>query len=160
MPTSITRFCLQYVGLFAHLPRVNLLQLPDNQLTQEQLLTPVVNSIPSSAATSTTSRSLNWRLQPTKDPIVTKGPASPPIFTLQYENRQPRSGTSDEATSPQVISGEPSIRHYYGKDLEDHIRLSMGLLTQTQLDTISNLYQLTSKESFVEKLCQTFHDST
>jgi len=77
--TNEQRRCEQALQDFAlnmwdslHLSRVNLLQFPDNQLTQGQLLAPVVNNISSSATTFTNTRSINRRLQPTNDPTVKK----------------------------------------------------------------------------------------
>jgi len=83
-----------------HHSRVNLLKFPDNQCNSEPLLTSVGNCSYSSAATSITAGSLKWRPHPTKDPTVTKVPATFPISTLQYGNQQPVSGTSEEASSP------------------------------------------------------------
>jgi len=143
-----------------HLSRVNLLKFSDNQRNPEPFFTSVEHRSYLSAATPVTAGFLKRRLHSMEDPTVTKDPATSSIPTLQYENRQPESGTSEETTSPQVISSEPSIRYCFGKDLGDNIRLSIGPFTQAQLETISSLHQLHSKEGFIERLCQTISDST
>jgi len=77
---------------------------------------------------------------------------------LQPDNPLPSSVTAAGSIPPQVISCHPTIRHCYGKDSEDQIILSLGSLHQDQLDRISNLHQLYSKENFIEQFYQPFHD--
>jgi hypothetical protein len=86
------------------------------------------------------------------DTTTTVGPTLRASTISQHENKPTRLSEDAEDNSPQVISNEPTIRHCYGKDQEDNLRLSMGSLTRDQLDTITILYQHSTKESFIEKL--------
>ena len=59
-----------------------------------------------------------------------------------------------------MVSSYQTMRHCYGKDSVDQIRLSLGSLTKDQQDTIFKLHLTTTKEIFIETLSQAFHDDT
>ena len=141
---------------YLHSIRVNLLQYPDDLLTPGRSSASVAH-ISSLAATTSAAKLLNRRLQQITEPVYISHTQST-ISMLQPDNQQSNSGTSDEDTSPQVTFSEPTIRHCYGTDPEDLIRLSMGNLTHDQQASISKLHQLSTKEMFIETLCQTFQE--
>jgi exonuclease III len=141
-----------------HSIRVDLLQFPDDPQTRGQLREIAFNNASPPGKTTTPRNLTNRRSLNMQEQAPSKGHFSQKVAMLQPDKPLSRSVTAARFIPPQVISSHSTIRHCYGKDSEDQIRLSLGSLNKDQLDRISNLHQLNSKENFIEQLCQAFHD--
>jgi hypothetical protein len=135
--------------------KVDRLQFPTEHHTHGQSSESVLHNIFLADTSSLPISRKNERSIPTSEH------APPEDLTLTNVPRlKPLSSSATDPgdLSPQLTSSSPTLRHCYGKDTEDLVRLSMGSLNQSQLDTISNLHQLNSKEGFVEQLGKVFLD--
>jgi len=141
-----------------HAIKVDLPQFPTGQHSLEQSMDPVHNiSLPEPLSIPTNRKTRS--LLPNHEQALMEDLASTKVSTMQSDNisqHLSRCDITSGALSPQIISSSPSLRHCYGKNTKDQIRLSMGSLNHHQLDKISKLHHLTSKEGFVERLGQAF----
>jgi len=133
---------------YLHTIRVEMIQFPNEHNFIVPSSNLVSNSLPSSTTTGSTSLTANinaQRLLKIKRQESHQHTAIDTTSNSQartYPLQKLLSSTTDPGvTLPSVISSSANIRHCYGKDQDDQLRISMVSLTQDQSDRITKLHQ-------------------
>ena len=99
------------------------------------------------------------RSSPTRDSTIHEDQAKPPVPQNDIPSaRQTSDNATTGNTQQQVVFSGQTLRHCYGKNSVDQLRLSLGSLTMDQQATISTLHMTTTREIFIETLTQALHD--